>query len=163
MVTSAPGTLVLSRTLAGRTTMFYEPLDTNGDGVAETWGTDYNGDGLYEAQATDGNGNGIIDTYGTDANQNGYFETISVDANEDGTIDYVLLDTNENGVEDRLEYSPTHTAPGSAGPTTSPVVWASGNDGMAFGPGAEVVMDGNSHAINTTLTPDGYEYVPKDY
>jgi len=45
----------------------------------------------------------------------------------------------------------------------STVVWASGNSGMTFGPGAEVVMDGNSHTINTILSPEGYEYVPKDY
>ena len=31
-----------------------------------------------------------------------------------------------------------------------------------FGPGAEIVMDGNSHTINNTLAPEGYDYVPKD-
>jgi hypothetical protein len=150
--------------------MVFEPLDSSGDGVTDTWGADYNGDGTLDTYMVDSNNNGVGDIYGydynqngyeervaVDANENGYAEFVSVDANEDGVYESTFVDLNENGVDDRQE-SPV----AATGPTMSPVVWASGNSGMSFGPGAEIVSDANSHAVNTALTPDGYDYVPKD-
>jgi hypothetical protein len=138
--------------------MVYEAFDTNGDGVADSWATDLNGDGLYDQTITDPDANGLIDTYSYDYNNNGIAEVIIVDSNEDGIAEAVFVDMNENNVLDGLENS----SAGTTGPMMSPVVWQTGTSGMVFGPGAEIVMDANSHAINTTLTPDGYEYVPKD-
>jgi hypothetical protein len=140
--------------------MDYVPLDANGDGVVESYGVDQNGDGLYELRYADLDGDGVFDTHTYDSNQNGYLEEFYIDVNEDGIPEIAGLDRNENGVPDAYDYG--FTAPGSVGPTMSPVSMAMGNYGMSFGPGAEIVSDGNHDIVNTHLTPDGEVYTDRN-
>jgi hypothetical protein len=46
--------------------------------------------------------------------------------------------------------------------SSNPVVINTGTDGMSFGPGALIPGDDNTHTINQTLAPQGYDYGPAD-
>ncbi len=73
-------------------------IDTDGDGVKDSFDTD--GDGLIDTVYTDRDGDGVLDTVSMDTDGDGLVDTVASDLSGDGKIDTILKDTNRDGLVD---------------------------------------------------------------
>ena len=63
-------------------------IDTDGDGVDDSFDTD--GDGIVDTQFIDSDGDGINDMVAFDINKDGKMDTVGVDTNRNGKIDTII-------------------------------------------------------------------------
>ena len=75
-------------------------VDTNEDGVDDTFYYDEDGDGDIETVVKDENQNGIPEIIGVDTNNDGKPDVVGLDKNEDGEIDVWYVDKNFDGKSD---------------------------------------------------------------
>jgi len=73
-------------------------IDTDGDGVNDSFDTD--GDGIIDTVFVDTDGDGIIDTIAKDTDGDGIIDTVFVDTDGDGLVDTILSDTDGDGIAD---------------------------------------------------------------
>lgn len=73
-------------------------IDTDGDGVSDTFDT--NGDGVIDTSYVDTDGDGISDTIAKDSDGDGLVDTVYSDSNGDGKIDSFIKDTDGDGISD---------------------------------------------------------------
>jgi hypothetical protein len=73
-------------------------VDTDGDGVSDTFDT--NGDGVMDTSYVDTDGDGISDTIAMDSDGDGLVDTVFSDSNGDGKIDSFIKDTDRDGISD---------------------------------------------------------------
>lgn len=71
-------------------------VDTDGDGVSDTFDT--NGDGVMDTSYVDTDGDGVSDTISKDSDGDGLVDTVYSDSNGDGKIDSFVKDTDGDGI-----------------------------------------------------------------
>ena len=75
-------------------------IDTDGDGIIDSFDTD--GDGKIDTTFVDTDGDGISDTIAQDTDGDGLIDTVSSDTDGDGVIDTVVADTDGDGLTDTI-------------------------------------------------------------
>ena len=75
-------------------------VDTNDDGINDTFYYDEDGDGDIETVVKDENQNGKPEIIGVDTNNDGKPDLVGLDKNEDGKIDVWYVDKNFDGKSD---------------------------------------------------------------
>ena len=79
-----------------------DSFDTDGDGVIDTSYIDTDGDGVLDTIAMDSDGDGLVDTVYSDSNGDGKIDSFIKDTDGDGISDIGVIDTDGNGRPDRL-------------------------------------------------------------
>ena len=79
-----------------------DSFDTDGDGNIDTVYQDLDGDGQFDSIAMDTDGDGIIDTVAGDTSGDGNIDTILSDTDGDGIADVRIKDRNGDGKMDGL-------------------------------------------------------------
>lgn len=79
-----------------------DSFDTDGDGNIDTVYQDLDGDGQFDSIAMDTDGDGIIDTVAGDTSGDGKIDTILSDTDGDGIADVRIKDRNGDGKIDGL-------------------------------------------------------------
>ena len=79
-----------------------DSFDTDGDGVIDTSYIDTDGDGVLDTIAMDSDGDGLVDTVYSDSNGDGKIDSFIKDTDGDGISDIGVIDTDGNGRHDRL-------------------------------------------------------------
>ena len=79
-----------------------DSFDTDGDGVMDTSFVDTDGDGVSDTIAIDTDGDGLIDTVYSDTDGDGKIDSFIKDIDGDGISDIGILDTNGDGKPDKL-------------------------------------------------------------
>ena len=75
-------------------------IDSDKDGIPDTFYYDDNGDGNLDTVVKDKNQNGKPEIIGVDTNKDGKPDIIAFDKNEDGTIDIWYVDKDFDGKSD---------------------------------------------------------------
>ncbi len=76
-------------------------VDTDGDGIYDSFLTDMDGDGIYESLLTDSDGDGIYESLFTDSDGDGVFDTLAMDletdVDGDGVTDFIIFSEDIHG------------------------------------------------------------------
>tara|TARA_B110000902_G_C14136498_1_gene524063 strand:- start:139 stop:1002 length:864 start_codon:yes stop_codon:yes gene_type:complete len=75
-------------------------VDTDGDGIKDSFDTD--GDGVIDTVMSDTDGDGVFDTVMQDTDGDGLIDRISSDTDGDGILDTVIADTDGDGLADTI-------------------------------------------------------------
>lgn len=79
-----------------------EGMDTDGDGIADTFIIDKDGDGQVDAIGRDEDGDGSIETMLMDADGDGRIDTVGIDSDDNGQVDSYLMDLDGDGQDDAI-------------------------------------------------------------
>ena len=73
------------------------PLDSNGNGIIDSYTCDSQGDGFYDVAQVDKNEDGIINYYILDVNHDGEIDVYIYDRDGNGAFEYFEIDDDYNG------------------------------------------------------------------
>ncbi len=79
-----------------------DTFDTDGDGVMDTSFMDTDGDGISDMIGKDSDGDGLVDKVFADLNKDGKIDSFVQDIDKDGFTDTGLIDTDSDGRPDKL-------------------------------------------------------------
>ncbi len=79
-----------------------DTFDTDGDGIKDTSFMDSDGDGISDMIAKDSDGDGLVDKVFADMNKDGKIDSFVKDIDKDGFTDIGLVDTDSDGQPDKL-------------------------------------------------------------
>lgn len=79
-----------------------DTFDTDGNGIKDTAFMDTDGDGISDMIAKDSDGDGLVDKVFADMNKDGKIDSFVKDIDKDGFTDVGLVDTDSDGQPDKL-------------------------------------------------------------
>jgi hypothetical protein len=134
-----------------------DSFDTDGDGLIDTVGVDTDGDGVLDTLAMDTDGDGLVDSLAFDTDGDGLIDSVAMDTNGDGLVDSLAMDTDGDGYFDTVAMDTDRD-----GFIDSAVVDANGDgyadfavtDSGSYGFSDSVVMDTDGDGFADTVAVD---------